>query len=82
MIKRMIFEFLGAILVGLITGYLIFKIVIIPQQESFNEERESFNKERESFNETHEVFCKDCCWKHDYIYTCTKEKAKLWRRVP
>ena len=36
---------------------------------------------RKVFNQTHEVFCKDCCWKHEDIYTCTKKKEQLWKKV-
>lgn len=36
-------------------------------------------KQRTEFPYT---FCKDCCWKHGYIYTCSDTEEKLWKRIP
>ena len=46
---------------------------------------------RKVFNQTHEVFCKECCWSWsptmkdkgevNIIYTCSKDKEQLWKRV-
>lgn len=30
-------------------------------------------------NTYEEVFCKECCWKTEYFYTCTKDKVDLER---
>lgn len=44
-----------------------------------------------AFDDTHEVFCKECCWSWsptmkdggeiDIIYTCSKNKERLWRKI-
>jgi len=41
----------------------------------------TYIERRELFEQAHEIFCKDCCWKHEYIYTCTKKKEQLWKRI-
>lgn len=68
---------LVVLLVGLVLGYVIATKVSDSQQETFIK--------------SHEIFCKECCWKWsptmkdgdeiDIIYTCSKDKDRLWRKV-